>query len=287
MIDPFQEAYVTFVACATPIMLAMLGALMLGGMLGWLYSPGPSSGTPAIRAKMDDLRTKLAEASEKLALSGTIMVQHMQQRDDEATVARGALEKEVSALNEQVTSLKMALVAAKRVVPARTVEGAPPPVEKVVPDPAHLARIAHLERETARIPGLVKELNELRKTAPKAGKKVASTKAIAKPQPLPDQVYRVMSGTFGRRIEPDDLELVEGIGPKIAEQFRKNGLKTWADVAAAKPEQLKEVLARAGERFQMHDPTSWPEQCRMMTEHRWEELRKYQRKLSGARRTSS
>lgn len=266
--NPFAETYALVLDSLVPVFVAMLGSLILGTMIGLACATTPERVMAALRADHERTRRKLIETEDKLALSGSILTQRLKIRDEEAAAARRPLEQEVSTLNAQVHSLKMALVAAKRPVPT---EGA-----------SERARIAELEKEAARIPALEKEL-ELLRQQPKRKKPAPLAKNGVKPQPLPEQVFRVMSGTFGRRIEQDDLKLVEGIGPKIAEQLNKHGLKTWADVATAKPAQLKKVLAEAGDRFQMHDPSSWPEQCRMMVEHRWDELRKYQRKLSSAR----
>ena len=266
--NPFAETYALAFDSLVPVFVAMLGALVLGTMIGLASATTPKRIMAALRADHERTRRKLIETEDKLALSGSILTQRLKIRDDENAATRRPLEQEVSSLSAQVHSLKMALVAAKRPVPT---EGS-----------TDRARIAELEKEAARVPALLKELESL-KQQPKLKKSVPPVKAASKPQPLPEQVFRVMSGTFGRRIEQDDLKLVEGIGPKIAEQLSKHGLKTWADVATAKPAQLKKVLEEAGDRFQMHDPSSWPEQCRMMVEHRWDELRKYQRKLSNAR----
>lgn len=265
--NPFAEAYSLTIVPLVPVFVAMLGSLVLGALIGLASASAPKRVLAALRADHERTRRKLAESEDKLALSGSILTQRLKIRDEEAAAARRPLEQEVSTLSAQVHSLKMALVAAKRTMP---LEG-----------PNERARLAELEKEAARVPALLKELESLRRS-PKT-KKSTPAKAASKPQPLPEQVFRVMSGSFGRRIEQDDLQLVEGIGPKIAEQLSKHGLKTWADVATAKPAQLKKVLEEAGDRFQMHDPSTWPEQCRMMVEHRWYELRKYQRKLSSAR----
>ncbi len=281
MMNPTAELYATFFSCIGPVLVAMSGALLLGCLLGWLYGPGPKDGPLNMRKELLDLRKKLQENDVKLGLAGSIMVQRLEQQDSQAGEARKQLEREIAMLNARIITLKTGLVAAKRILPLE-LENAPRTVEKVVADPVLLSRIARLQKENARLPGLLKELDELRDVL--AGEDPIVPKRTAPaPQALPDQVYRVMSTSFGRRIEQDDLELVEGIGPKIKAQFKKNGLKTWADVAAARPEQLKKVLDEAGERFQSHDPSSWPAQCRMMVENRWEELRKYQRKLSAAR----
>ena len=39
----------------------------------------------------------------------------------------------------------------------------------------------------------------------------------------------------------------------------------------------------AGERFQMHDPTSWPDQAKLAAEGRWDELKELQDILQGGR----
>jgi predicted flap endonuclease-1-like 5' DNA nuclease len=93
--------------------------------------------------------------------------------------------------------------------------------------------------------------------------------------------YRAIAAFYGKKIMADDLKLVEGVGPKIEQLFHKAGLKTWAAVAAKKPEQLKEILVAAGERYQMHDPGTWPRQCRMMVNDEWAELMRYQATLDG------
>ncbi len=95
--------------------------------------------------------------------------------------------------------------------------------------------------------------------------------------------YKVIGDLFGARIIADDLKLVEGIGPKIEELFHAAGYKTWASVAATEPAKLKEVLTAAGERFQMHDPGTWPKQCQLMVDDKWAELKKYQDFLDGGK----
>jgi predicted flap endonuclease-1-like 5' DNA nuclease len=95
--------------------------------------------------------------------------------------------------------------------------------------------------------------------------------------------YKALGIIYGRKIKVDDLKLVEGIGPKIEELFHKAGLKTWASVAKSNPVKLKEILVAAGERFQMHNPGTWPKQCQMMVDDKWKELKAYQEKLDGGK----
>ncbi len=103
----------------------------------------------------------------------------------------------------------------------------------------------------------------------------------AKKAPVVD--YTAVSALYGKKVKADDLKLVEGIGPKIEELLHAAGLKTWASVAASKTEKLKEILTGGGERFQMHDPGTWPKQCQMMVDNKWADLKTYQEKLDGGK----
>lgn len=267
MIDPQSEMFSTLIGFSLPLLLAMVGAMWLGYLFGWLYSPASDRQGSAMRGQLAALRAQLADTEERLAATGRVMERKLLEREEEFQKERTEEEKLLAHLNNQVTTLKMALVAAQRVVPVEEVQ------ERLVQDPALLARLAELETQVLRNAELERELDELR-SAPRKRTPAAGS------APLPKQVYNVMSNTFGKRIVPNDLQLVEGIGPKIQEHLKKSGLKTWADVAAVKPAELRKVLAEGGERFQMHDPSHWPTQAKLMAENRWDELRKYQNKLA-------
>lgn len=79
----------------------------------------------------------------------------------------------------------------------------------------------------------------------------------------------------------DDLEVIEGIGPKIAGVFMAAGITTFAQLAAADIDHLKEVLHNGGMR--LADPSSWPEQARLAAAGDWEGLKQLQETLRGGR----
>ena len=81
----------------------------------------------------------------------------------------------------------------------------------------------------------------------------------------------------------DDLRKIEGIGPKIAELLHAEGIKTFSVLAAADANRLKSVLQAAGDRFKMHDPTTWPKQSALAAAGKWDALKKLQDKLDGGR----
>jgi predicted flap endonuclease-1-like 5' DNA nuclease len=123
-----------------------------------------------------------------------------------------------------------------------------------------------------------------RVSASASSKKVTAAKESApRVANVQQKDYKALEAVYGRKIKVDDLKLVEGIGPKIEALFHKAGLKTWASVAKSNPARLKEILVAAGERFQMHNPGTWPKQCQMMVDDKWKELKAYQEKLDGGK----
>jgi large subunit ribosomal protein L21 len=83
----------------------------------------------------------------------------------------------------------------------------------------------------------------------------------------------------------DDLTRIEGIGPKIAVLLQEGGIASFADLAAAPADRLKELLEAAGSTFATHDPTTWPEQAGLAAKGDWDALEKLKAELDGGKRT--
>ena len=83
--------------------------------------------------------------------------------------------------------------------------------------------------------------------------------------------------------KPDDLTKVEGIGPKISGLLRAAGISTFAQLAAADVSKIEQILADAGPRFKLADPTTWPNQAKLAAAGKWEELEALQDQLKGGR----
>jgi large subunit ribosomal protein L27 len=81
----------------------------------------------------------------------------------------------------------------------------------------------------------------------------------------------------------DDLKIIEGVGPKIETLLKEGGINTWAELAEAPVDRLKEILDAAGPRYQIHNPSTWPAQSKFAVEGRFEELKEYQEMLIGGR----
>lgn len=83
--------------------------------------------------------------------------------------------------------------------------------------------------------------------------------------------------------EGDDLKIIEGIGPKIADLLVSAGIVSFADLAAASVDKVKEILEAAGSRYAMHDPTTWAQQAELARDGKWDELKELQEKLNGGK----
>jgi predicted flap endonuclease-1-like 5' DNA nuclease len=83
----------------------------------------------------------------------------------------------------------------------------------------------------------------------------------------------------------DNLEIIEGVGPVIANLLRQNGVTSFAALAAMAPAAIQAILDAGGDRFRVANPTTWAEQAALAAENRWADLRALQDELdAGVRR---
>ncbi len=82
---------------------------------------------------------------------------------------------------------------------------------------------------------------------------------------------------------PEDLEIIEGIGPAIARLLRNAGIGTFRQLAETPVERLDEILINARLR-RLADPGTWPEQAMLAANGNWDGLKQLQNTLKGGRR---
>jgi len=80
----------------------------------------------------------------------------------------------------------------------------------------------------------------------------------------------------------DDLSIVEGIGPKIEDLLRANGVEGFVQLAQLNADDLADILERGGPSFRFANPEHWPEQAALAVQNRWIDLKRRQRELIGA-----
>jgi predicted flap endonuclease-1-like 5' DNA nuclease len=94
-----------------------------------------------------------------------------------------------------------------------------------------------------------------------------------------EDITHKKEGRISGILQKDDLKIVEGIGPKIEILCHQRGIFTFTELSNTPIEELKKMLSDAGPRYQMHDPTTWPDQAALAREGRWDELKQWQDKL--------
>ncbi len=80
---------------------------------------------------------------------------------------------------------------------------------------------------------------------------------------------------------PDDLTVIEGIGPKINELFNNAGFHTFEQVSKMAEAQMQKILDDAGPKFRLAKPGTWAKQAALANENKWAELKTMQDNLKG------
>jgi large subunit ribosomal protein L21 len=79
----------------------------------------------------------------------------------------------------------------------------------------------------------------------------------------------------------DDIELIEGIGPKIAKVLADNGITTFAKLAETQPADMTAMLKASGGRFGLASTESWPQQAALLRDGKLDEFKKLTDELVG------
>jgi predicted flap endonuclease-1-like 5' DNA nuclease len=80
---------------------------------------------------------------------------------------------------------------------------------------------------------------------------------------------------------PNDLTVIEGIGPKINELFNKAGVSSFAQLSKQTVPQMQKILDDGGDAYRLANPSTWAQQALLANENKWDELRKLQDSLTG------
>ncbi|HMO39575.1 MAG TPA: helix-hairpin-helix domain-containing protein [Saprospiraceae bacterium] len=289
-------------------LLASLGAFLLGLLLGWWLWYKYRRRVTELEAEMDKLRADLtacgdknkeleykleelrkADANLKIKLQNCEADKAILSNKLEAAgIALGATPGEsygvifksdnlqivegIGAKIEQV--LKKAgitnwaqLANAKSDDLTRILEEAGPTYR--IHDPATWPQQARLAQE-----GKWDELIALQKSLGSAG-------SMVEEGATPSKVEKMATKILGFSNNPEDLKIIEGIGPKIEQLLKDAGINTWTDLSMTSVQRLREVLDAGGESFRLANPGTWPRQAELAAAGKWGELSAYQDFLDG------
>ena len=157
------------------------------------------------------------------------------------------------------------------------------------------ARVANLEPVVNERDRLRAELEQIQaersiRPGPDPGVAMSASAAVAAAAPSDDASPPVdvaaAESALGARIELDDLTAIEGIGPNIAELCHGIGIRTWAELSTTEVSLLRTMLDDAGHRFKTHDPSTWPDQARLLAAGDWSGFAALTEQLDSSRPTA-
>ena len=91
-------------------------------------------------------------------------------------------------------------------------------------------------------------------------------------------------GNAYAKLKKDNLQIIEGIGPKMDEVLKKHGVGTWVAIASNTKDSLRAILDKENpKRYKIIDPTTWSDQAQLAVDERWEALIAMQKDLDTGR----
>ncbi len=160
-------------------------------------------------------------------------------------------------------------------------------------------RVTELEEENRRlrvnISGLEKDLEDCRSGSGLLKNEIAMLKGrvrelemnneadVAKLSAVAPSVSSPPTKNIYAGLKEDNLQVIEGIGPKMESILHEKGINTWTRLAAQSSGGLRELLDSYGSKYKIIDPTTWPQQAALARDGNWEELIARQKDLSAGR----
>jgi BASS family bile acid:Na+ symporter len=98
-------------------------------------------------------------------------------------------------------------------------------------------------------------------------------------------VYLPLAAWLGNRhaAQPDDLTVIEGIGPAIEGVLNHAGITTLYELSTTDAGDLEIILTGSDVQLNLHEPDTWPVQASLAVDGKAEELAAFQDHLKGGR----
>lgn len=74
------------------------------------------------------------------------------------------------------------------------------------------------------------------------------------------------------KLKPTNLQIIEGIGPKMESVLKENGITTWAELSGKTTDDVQAILNKYGDKYKIIDPSEWVVQAKLASQADWEGL---------------
>lgn len=156
-------------------------------------------------------------------------------------------------------------------------------------------RMREMEAEMRRISGHHSSIPKKKKSSDKNSKKggIADSSTV-KPSMVADKsenfanpgAHADMNPVYAG-IKSDNLQIIEGIGPKMEIVLKENGIDSHEALGGKSEKELRSILNSYGDRYKIIDPTSWATQAKLAAIGDFDSLIAIQKKLDGGKSTAT
>ena len=277
--------------------LCNLWPYLAGGLIGWLLAGWMARrfkhSEPPVEKQIDNpqhlalisklenenkeiagLKTKLSGFQSSTAASGTTK-----------TVDNPVHLQRISELEAQVNSFKSSSSNAPQAAMSASSS------TSTVDNSAHLKRISELEAQVSSLKSSSNSSNTAQSAMSGTSKTVDNPEHVKRIKELEARVSSLQHGpeidlaaakAAGFKLRSaDDLTAIEGIGPKINDLIKADGVKSFSQLADTPVASIQGVLDNAGSRYKIANPGTWPDQANLAANNRWEALGALQDVLVG------
>ena len=84
-------------------------------------------------------------------------------------------------------------------------------------------------------------------------------------------------------VKSDNLQIIEGIGPKMESVLKENGIDTLTTLGSKSEADIQAILDKYGDKYKIIDPKTWASQAQLAGTGKFDELIDYQKKLDTGR----
>ena len=82
-------------------------------------------------------------------------------------------------------------------------------------------------------------------------------------------------------LKSDNLQIIEGIGPKMESVLHAAGVKTWSNLAGKSHQELRAILDSHGDKYKIINPSTWAEQAALAAKGDFDGLISLQKDIDG------
>jgi predicted flap endonuclease-1-like 5' DNA nuclease len=138
-----------------------------------------------------------------------------------------------------------------------------------------------LEGELALTKGKMREMendiSRIRKEAGKSSSRFTRSETSNESEQSFAPYYKLKDG---------NLQIIEGIGPKMEALLKENNVNTWKALSELNPKEIRDILNKYGDKYKIIDPQTWSQQAKLASAADWKSLVDLQRKLAGGKKNA-